>query len=161
MLILAMFALANVPETITDTPSKNQDQSQTEGDAISKSGTFGSYTITVNSIRHGHTPQNAPIADDQEYVVLNITAKNNGNMMPTFSDAGYTLVDQNGEGGATSQVAVEPSLVGQSIPVGESGTGNLVFVVAKNATSLTLTYTMTHIGADGKPSEMKNTLRLE
>ena len=165
MLLLAMFAIANIPETGTQTPSQNQTQEQgnanNDTDDVSKSGTMGAYTVTVNSIKHGHAPQNTPIAEDQEYVVLNLTVKNNSNMMPAFSDAGFSLVDENGEGGATSHVTVDPGLSGQSIPVGESATGNLVFVVAKNATSLTLTYTMTHIGADGKPSEMKDTLRVE
>lgn len=143
--------------------SQSQQQANQDSDdssSMSNSKEVAGYTITANKVTRDYKPQNTLSDDSTEYVVVNLTVKNNSNMLSKFVTGNISL-NADGKSSPVSLVSVDPSLNGADIPTGKSATGNLVFQIPKGADMLMLEYKQTVIDAGGKQTEKVTSIHVE
>jgi len=102
---------------------------------------FDAYQVKVNSVKANYTSSDSfyTPADGKQFILVNLTVKNISN--DSISISKYTFdVDDNGVSKGAAYVTVDNELESGDLNKGASTTGNVVYEVAKDATSFKLQY---------------------
>jgi hypothetical protein len=109
-----------------------------------ETATFGEFAVTVNSTKRNYVPEESYYAPDvdEEYVLVNLSAKNTSNESQSLS--GYELsLNADGISDTSYYINVSPEFEGGTLSPDATATGNLVFKIAKGAKTLKLQYEKT------------------
>jgi hypothetical protein len=102
---------------------------------------FDKFEVKVNSVRRNYVPddQYSQASEGKELIVVNVSIKNTDTSSAYFSS--YSLdINDNGISNGSSYISASPELNGGDISAGATTTGNVVYEVTKDATSLKLQY---------------------
>lgn len=122
----------------------------------SNTATFGYFEVTINKMTANYKPEDGqtPQKSGDEFLLLNITAKNTDTLGHLLSDIDLAILSGEDIINSSYVVFVEPVIKTSSIEPGGSITGNLVYEVPSNSNNLKLYYN-TQIYSDEKDKSKK------
>jgi len=102
---------------------------------------FGNFEVKANSVQRNYVPEDSYSAagEGKELVVVNVTVKNIDTKSNPFSSYDLSL-NADGVASTTSYLTVNPEFTGGDLSAGATTSGNIVYEIAKGASSLKLQY---------------------
>lgn len=123
--------------------------------AMGETANFGTFSVKVNSVNANYTPSDSYSQPDagKKYVLVNLTVSNPNDQAVDVSNYTFNL-SADGVGTTAAYVTADPAFTGGNLEKNASVSGNLVFSVAQNATTLKLKYDTTAVVI--KPYQLKS-----
>lgn len=160
--------LLNGSKTIqsADLSFSGKDQGYLDGKkdfAKGETANFGPYTVKVNSFKDNYDYPDASARSKSiyNYIVINITMKNNSDQRKQLSDYGFRLEGEGLDPLRNEAVPPTPKFGDTVVGPGQERTGNIVYKVPKDYTSpLKLTYEYTIYTQSSRSKVLKYSIAL-